>query len=312
MTRAPGHQRYREAVRIAAILLVALVGCASSRDGYYAAAWSPDGQILAIGTGHSLVLLDADTHDVIREFETGGTVHAVAFTADGSQVLYAGKGNTFTLARVDGTGNPVCHPQINPVVAFSAALTPDARTIVSRGDNGDLLVWRAPYSDIERRLTGGGYAWTYALTPDGTYALSVTPDGQVFRWNVHTGERDPLVNAHDSYVFAAVMDPNGRYFVTGGSARDQTVAIWNPGTFQIERRIDFGTVVRTLAITPDGTTLAVGGNRKTIHLYDLATGEPRGMIGGLPDWPSGMAFSPDSQRLFVTCPRQDANIYPRP
>ena len=54
---------------------------------------------------------------------------------------------------------------------------------------------------------------------------SATPDGQVIRWDTTTGARDPLVNAHDSYVFAVAMSRDGRTFVTGGSARDKTIAI---------------------------------------------------------------------------------------
>ena len=71
-------------------------------------------------------------------------------------------------------------------------------------------------------------------------------------------------------------------------------------------------MVCALAISPDSRILAVGGNRKTIQLYDLATGRELGTIRKLPDWPSGIAFSPDGKRLFVTCPHKFAKIYPRP
>ena len=108
------------------------------------------------------------------------------------------------------------------------------------------------------------------------------------------------------------MSADGRYFVTGGSARDRTVAIWNPQRFAIERRIEYGTVVRALAISPDGRTLAVGGNRKTLQLYDLASGRECGSIRKLPDWPSGIAFDPGGRRLLVTCANRIAVVYDVP
>ncbi|MHC4450629.1 MAG: WD40 repeat domain-containing protein [Planctomycetota bacterium] len=291
------------------LLLLLVAACASSRDGYYAAAWSPDGKLIAIGTGHSLRIEDAENRALVREIETGGTVHAVCFTADGDQVLFCGRGNTFSLAPMDG--EPLRHPEINPVVGLSAAMSADARTILSVSAENDFLVWRHPFDKPERRLTGGGYPWTYALTPDGRYAIGTTPDGQVLRWDVDTGRRDPLVNAHNAYIFAVAMSRDGRHFVSGGSARDKTVAVWDPRTFRIEYRIDYGTVVRALAISPDGRTLAVGGNRRSISLYDLATGTSQGQIDELEDWPSGIAFSPDGSRLLVTFPRAVAKIYGR-
>jgi len=302
---------YVEDMRFLIVLFLSFSACTSCHEGYYAAAWSPDGTLLAIGTGHSLRLENASTRALIREIETGGTVHDIAFTRDGKQVLFCGKGNTFTLADVKTARKPICHPRVNPVVAFSAAMSSDGRTIVSRSNQDELLVWRYPFTDAERRLTGGGHLWNYVVTPDGKYAIGTSTDGHVFRWDVDTGKRDPLVKAHESYIFAIAMSRDGRHFVTGGSARDKTVAIWNPRTFKIERRIDYGTVVRALAITPDGKILAVGGNRKSIQLYDLATGKPTGTINKLPEWPSALAFSPDGERLFVTFPRKLAKIYPR-
>ena len=78
------------------------------------------------------------------------------------------------------------------------------------------------------------------------------------------------------------------------------------------RPMIFGTDVRTLAFSPDGKTLAVGGNRKIVTLYDVKTGRVGGTIGDLPDWPSALAFSPDGDRLLITFARGHAKIYPRP
>ena len=50
-----------------ALLLFALVACRSNCDGYHAAAWSPDGRLLAIGTGQSLRLEDSETRALVHE-----------------------------------------------------------------------------------------------------------------------------------------------------------------------------------------------------------------------------------------------------
>ena len=294
-----------------ALLLLALVACRSSCDGYYAAAWSPDGRLLAIGTGHSVRLEDAATRALVRDIPTRWTVHDVAFTADGRHLVYCGKGNTFSIAPVGHEAAFISHPEVNPVVSFSAAVSRDGGTILSAGTDDRVLVWKRPFDEPARSLTGAGKLWQYAITPDGARAVATATSGHVTMWDVASGKLLGRQLAHDGYIFALAMSPTGKHFATGGSADDHIGRIWSARALKQQRHMDFGTVVRTLAFSPDGRTLAVGGNRKTLTLYDVATGRKRGTIDDLPDWPSALAFSPNGERLLVTFARGHAKIYPR-
>ncbi|MHC4954503.1 MAG: WD40 repeat domain-containing protein [Planctomycetota bacterium] len=295
-----------------AVLALLLAACTSARNQYYAAAWSPDGRVLAIGTGHSLRLEDAETRELISEFETPDAVEAIAFSSDGRHILCGGPHTAFTLRAVAGGAIVASHPEIKVIGGYSAAMSRDGRTILSPSADNDYIVWEHPFDKPARHLVRGGYPWTCALTPDGKRAIGTTPDGEVFVWDTRTGGLIARRNPHNSYIRAMVMSRDGKRFVTGTGSRDMTVGIWDTGSFGMERLIEYGTVVRALALTPDGAVLAVGGNRKTITLYDLASGAEVGTIKGLPGWPTGMAFSPDGQRLFVTFPAAVAKIYPRP
>ncbi len=299
-------------MRIALLLLFAVAACRSDCDGYYAAAWSPDGRLLAIGTGQSLRLEDAATRDLVHEYATRFTVHDVAFTADGRNLLYTGKGNTFSLVPVGAGAPALAHPEVNPVVSFSAAVSRDGKTILSAAPNDEVLVWGDPFQKSVRALKGAGKLWQFAITPDGARAVATSTSGHVTMWDVATGKLLGRSKGHDGYIFALAMSPTGNHFATGGSADDTIVRVWNIDKLGEARHMIFGTVVRTLAFSPDGKTLAVGGNRKVVTLYDVKTGRVGGTIGDLPDWPSALAFSPDGDRLLITFARGHAKIYPRP
>ena len=70
--------------------------------------------------------------------------------------------------------------------------------------------------------------------------------------------------------------------------------------------------VRSLAFSPDGTVLAAaGGNANDfgVHLWDAATGQLVGVLGGHTDIVWGLAFSPDGKMLASVSRDHTAIIY---
>ncbi|HSB91111.1 MAG TPA: WD40 repeat domain-containing protein [Anaerolineales bacterium] len=72
-----------------------------------------------------------------------------------------------------------------------------------------------------------------------------------------------------------------------------------------------GELVRSLAFSPDGTTLAaaVGDQAGTIQLYEAATGQPLGTLQGHESIVWGLAFSPDGRFLASAARDHTAKVW---
>jgi WD40 repeat protein len=57
--------------------------------------------------------------------------------------------------------------------------------------------------------------------------------------------------------------------------------------------------LNSVALSPDGSTLATGAADKTVRMWHVKSGEPRGLLPEHPDAVSAVAFSPDGQTLVA-------------
>ena len=81
---------------------------------------------------------------------------------------------------------------------------------------------------------------------------------------------------------------------------------------EIYNSLDLPESVRSLAFTPDGSTLAAaGGDREdfAIHIWEVASGQKIGILGGHGDIVWNVAFSPDGQMLASVSSDGTAKIW---
>ena len=150
-------------------------------------------------------------------------------------------------------------------LAGGAKLSPDGKLLAAAGERGTLVLFDATSGKLLRRLQG----------------------------------HDPKAGAVGA-VNSVVFDPQGRWLFSGGE--DGRIIRWslpngeNLGVWQAPEK------VHSLALSPDGTTLASGlsGASKQISLWNVADGKIIRTLDGHTSSigsPNGLAFSPDGKRL---------------
>ncbi|MGW1953638.1 WD40 repeat domain-containing protein [Streptomyces sp. NPDC001920] len=185
------------------------------------------------------------------------------------------------------------------------ALGPGGRTLLTARSTDDGIV-NETWDTMRRRRTAllpGPAGSHLAVSRDD--GLLVTDNRVVRAGRSHAHD---LVQ-HDSIeeiAFApdgsrlAAGDGTGRVALWDGALRHRAGILRNVFPAPVDPSTDSAETITALAFSPDGSTLAVGGDAGTVQLWDIATRQPLG-----PPLPTPgesihtLAFGPDSETLYA-------------
>jgi WD40 repeat protein/serine/threonine protein kinase/Flp pilus assembly protein TadD len=285
----------------------------SGGEFVYSLAFSPDGSLLALGSGpisRSVVLLDAATA------QPRGTLrgHADAVVA----VAFARDGKTLVSGSWDGTvkvWDLAARRERRSIAAHldnvrTVALAPDGRRLATGSTDRAVKIWdTADLADGRRPRANSGATHAVAFAPDGRSFVSAEGN-EVAVWDTRLAQKRgafPVpTTAHNTRSVA--YSPDGTAVAVG--TWDGSTIVYNPATGQ-ERFTAKGFTTKSLlelveavAFSPDGKTLAIAGRPNgmpTVKLWDVATGAERATLTtpGTGWGANSLAFAPDGKTLAV-------------
>jgi WD40 repeat protein/predicted Ser/Thr protein kinase len=273
-----------------------------------ALAFSPDGRRLAAGgDDHVIHIWDAVTGKPLTQCR-GHTskVLSIAFRQDGRRLVTGAHDGT--VRQWDArTGRPVEPPYDRHTAEVLAAVySPDGQRVASAGADRTVRLWRAKGRHDQAVLRGHtGTVAALAFSHDGRRLVSASHDvpdyqgdGTVRFWEAAPQATLPVLAGHEKYVYPVAYSPDGRWIASGDW--DNKVRLWDAATGEVCATLphpDPGSVVRTLAFTPDGTRLVSGGDLGgKLLVWDQWT---RRILGRVPVGKSvhSVAVSPDGARI---------------
>jgi WD40 repeat protein len=147
-------------------------------------------------------------------------------------------------------------------------------------------------------LDGPGFAVAYSA--DAGLLVAACEGGALHYWekDVAMGVRGAdaaphVVKAHRGPATAVVAAKG----LIASAGSDGKILLWDLPAEKTVHTLDAGTVVRSLAATPDGKLLASAGDDGAVQLWDPATGKAGLKLEGPKDWLLAVALSPDGKTV---------------
>jgi WD40 repeat protein len=180
--------------------------------------------------------------------------------------------------------------------------------LASAGIDQKVLLWEMPDGKLLNTLPAGSVVRALDLSPDGTLLASAGDDAAVQLWDVASAKPTVKLAGHTDWVLALAFSGDGKLLASGGY--DGVVRLWEipsgnklldiPATPPPPANTPPGptNVVMSLAFSPDGKTLALGGTDALIHLVNVADGKLIRSLPGHTSSVTSLVFHPSGTVLI--------------
>lgn len=284
----------------------------ASEEEMYGAEFSPDGSLVATASLDGQVRIwDLEAkHRISFEAQpkimqtlhaSSGAAFGVDFSAHGRALLTAGSDGAARAWR------PVEDDRVrtyrrHPADLLDIHFSPNGERVVTTGGNLRAKVWSRHSGEQVAILEGAAYSAAFAsgdtlITDDGSDAVV---------WDLRTSEPAARLRGHRDQV-GGVAAAAG-LVVTG--SWDDSARVWDLASGkQIAVLCCHEGDVESVAISPDGRTVATASRDGTARLWDAETGEVLHELRGHSDRIWRVAFDPDGTRVVTASEDRTARVW---
>ena len=259
--------------------------------------FSLDGQLLASGGfDQTIRLWNVGTGECLKILKGHSNwVRSICFSPNNQIIASGGDDQT---ARLWDQSSGQCFKTLQGYhhLVLSVAFSPDGQTLASGSDDGTLRLWDMnTYTSCQTLQVSENWVSNLIFSHDGQVLASGSSNRSIKLWNLETNEclKTLEVSGHN-WVMPMAFNSNGIL----ATCSEATIQLWNSKTWVCLKSLQGHTeLIKSIAFSSDGKTLASGSDDKTLKLWDCLTGHCLNTMEGHLDRVWSIALSPDNQRL---------------
>ncbi|NER36447.1 MAG: hypothetical protein F6J93_21095 [Oscillatoria sp. SIO1A7] len=246
-------------------------------------------------------------------------VSSVAISPDGKIIASSSHDRTVKLWNLT-TGQLLKALAGHSSAVLSVAFSPDGKTLASASNmefqDGNIKLWDVSTGRLSQTMNKfwfAGRVCCVVFSPSGQTLVSGNIDATIKFWDLGSGKQSKTLRGHGWDVASVAFSPDGQRLVSGGMDGAIMIWDWRNGTrLRTLNRPDdfFGSLVswldssvgfvRSVAISRDGKTIASGGYKQPVMLWNIDTGKLLRVFAEHSGAVSAVAFSPDGETLATS------------
>ena len=234
-------------------------------------------------------------------------VESIAVTPDGRTAVSASHDRTLIVWDL-GIGQPVRTLEGHTAMVHSVAVTADGRFALSGAADRTVRLWDLEAGREQFTFTGhAGDVIRVALSRDGRFGYSAGLDRTIRVWDLQQHAAVQTLTGPIRPITAFALAAESGLVFAG--CQDGSIFVWDEASESPQRQFKTPSPVHSLAVSPNGRSLAIGGHEGTIRIWDLEANHQVAEFKGHSNVVADLAWSPDGRWLLSASDDQTIRLW---